>query len=173
MNAANLLSNHADRIGDITGQIWPIGVLGWRSDLALNCRLGLVTAAIKWMTVDLRRVISEFQTAKTNRSPATAVSFNSDYVAVLAKAKEDPDETIREMAALSLRPLLSVGRADYVFLPGDGTYWSVSELNERLNRISPGRGHEHAELATAEVTRLVAEFLAAATTSRPAVAPDQ
>ena len=114
ISAATVLAQNAHQIQQEQMIFWPIGVLQWRTDLADNCRLGLVSAAFGWLKTELE--------TDQEGLPNAAV--------VLYGALADPYVEVAEFAAASLKPLVAaLPEAESRYKVG------VADITERLKPI--------------------------------------
>ena len=107
MAAGVVLFQNAANIQQAGYNIWPLQDLIWRSDLHVNCRLGLVLSAAEWLK------------SIAKQDPP----FLQDPALVLYGALEDPHPGVAGIAAACL--LLVVER-----LPG--SYWADNGLGLRI-----------------------------------------
>lgn len=143
--AATIVARNAERI-DLKGHhIWPIKNVGWNVDLPLNARTALASSAATWMSVTLSR--------KRDQLPTALIA--------LFKALKDPDFSVRDIAAASLRPLTKTFPQDWSLYTED-VQVSIADVLERLADFPAEPTTSYA----VEAARKVQEVLAQSATER-------
>jgi hypothetical protein len=156
-----VLLRNKDRIGDGTSHIWPIGVLEWDQTLPLNCRQGLIEAAVGWMISDINKASEAVQASIRAGTSAGSTQFFTDYLRVLDLALADEDVLVRAIAAGSLDAYFGLLDDDdeVVFTPGAGEPIRARELRTRVDRVKQEVSNARVDYVTRPARDAVHQWL--------------
>lgn len=141
VTAAEILLQNASTIDQGPYNIWPLGILDWRADLADNCRTGLVRAAVQWLKFNIE-----------NRD-----NINGPVV-VLYRVLDDLDKYIVETARAALEAVVdSLGESSSIVVSGNELL-STGTIKNRLASFGDPISSEDGLTSRQEIEKAVASM---------------